>query len=117
MAASACESMRRALMSLDGTTQHRYKRRKKSERIEIDIPCEGEERLFNTYIYLRRGLNKLDSEFLRKLTALVLCYSPLIRPVRLVADENLVHSFRSMLLDVGVPRADVYASVRMIRDL
>jgi hypothetical protein len=32
----------------------------------------------------------------------------LVRPVALVSDEDLVNSFRRVLLDVGVPRPDVY---------
>ncbi len=110
LATSACESMRRALMSLDETTQRQYTR-KRQERIELDTPCKGKESIFNSFVYLRRGFDKFDPEFFRKLTALIFCYSPLVRPVRLVANENLVHTLRSMLLDVSVPGANIYARV------
>lgn len=100
-------------MSLDGDRRHgiSIRREKTSGRIEIDTPREREESLFDAFVYLCRGLNEFDSKLLRKLATLFLCYSPFVRPVRFVANKNLVHTLRSMLLDVSVPRADVYVRV------
>ena len=53
------------------TTASIYKE-KQSRKIGVDAPCESKESLFNTYIYLRRGLNKLNSELICKLAALIL---------------------------------------------
>jgi len=72
-----------------------------------DLPRESEESFFDTFVDLRRSLDELDSEFLGQLTALLLCDSSLIRPIRFVANKNLVNALRSMLFDVCVPSADV----------
>ena len=45
---------------------------RKSRKIGVDAPCESEESVFNTFIYLRRSLNKFNSELLRKVAALIL---------------------------------------------
>ena len=71
------------------------------------LPRQGEESLFDPLIYLCRGFHEPNAEFISKLTTLLLCYSPLIRPVRLIANENLVDPFRGMLLNIVVPRSDV----------
>ena len=96
-------------------TQHQYT--KKNPSGKIDTPREGEESIFDAFVYLRRSLNKFDSKLLRKLAALFLCYSPLIRPVRFVANKNLIHTLRSVLLNVSVPRADVYVKVGLTQSL
>ena len=84
---------------------------KMSGKNQIDTPREGEESLFDAFIYLCRSFDEFDSKLLRKLAALFLCYGPLIRPVRFVSNENLVHTLRSVLFNVSVPRADVYVRV------
>ena len=88
-------------------------RKKQSRKWGFDTPCKREESLFNAFIDFRRSLNKLDSEFLCKLAALLLCNSPLICPVRLVTNKDLVHTLRRMLLDVSVPCADICVDVRL----
>ena len=74
---------------------------------KYDAPCKREERLLNTLVNLGRRLHKLDAELVRELAALLLRNGTLLRPVRLVADENLVHALGRMLLNVRVPCADV----------
>ena len=74
---------------------------------KYDAPCKREERFLNTLVNLRRRLHKLDAELVRELAALLLRNGTLLRPVRLVADENLVHALGRMLLNVRVTCADV----------
>jgi hypothetical protein len=137
-ALSACESIRRVLISLltviqgrvsqlsthstaaDHTSQAlgpkqnnprpsqcgvRYKRDR-----NINAPSECKERLLDTLVHLSRGLHEPDAKLVGKLAALLLRHSALVRPVRLVADEDLVHAFRGVLLDVRVPCSDVWRS-------
>ena len=72
------------------------------------VPCKREERLLDTLVDLRRGLHEFDAQFVRELPALLLRDSTLLGPVGFVADEDLVDTLRCVLLDVGVPCADVW---------
>ena len=72
-----------------------------------NAPGKCEERLLDALVDLRRGLHELDAKLVGKLAALLLGDRALVRPVRLVADEDLVHAVRGVLLDVRVPGADV----------
>ena len=73
----------------------------------VNRPCQCEKCLLDTLVYLCRSLHEFDAELVRELAALFLCNRPLVRPVRLVADEDLVDAFRGMLLDIRVPCADI----------
>jgi hypothetical protein len=79
---------------------------------EVGEPGKGKERLLDTLVDLRGGLHKLDAELGRKLAALLLRDSPLVGPVAFIADEDLVHTLRCVLLDVRVPRADICEEVK-----
>ncbi len=74
---------------------------------QYDAPGKCEERLLDALVDFRRGLHELDAELVGELAALLLGHRALVRPVRLVADEDLVHAFRGVLFDVRVPGADV----------
>jgi len=73
----------------------------------LDIPRKSEEGLFNTLVNLGRRLHELDTKLLSKFPSLLFCNDPFVIPVRLVSDQDLVYSFGSVLLDVGVPRTDI----------
>lgn len=40
---------------------------------------------------------------------MVFCDGTFVGPIGFVTDEDLVHALGSMLFDVGVPRADIWA--------
>ena len=73
-----------------------------------DGPCEREESLLDAVVGLCGGLHELDAELVGELAALLLGDGALLGPVRLVADEDLVHALGGVLLDVRVPCADVW---------
>lgn len=75
-----------------------------------DAPGKCEERLLDALVDLCRGLHELDAELVGKLAALLFSHRALVRPVRLVANENLVYAFRGVLLDVRMPGADICGS-------
>ena len=70
-------------------------------------PCESEEGLLDALVDLCGRLHELDAELVGELAALLLRDGALLCPVGLVADEDLVHAFRRVLLNVRVPCADV----------
>jgi hypothetical protein len=72
-----------------------------------EVPCKGEEGLLNALVDLGGSLHEFDAEFCCKLTSLFLSNCSLVAPVTLVADEDLVHPLRGVLLNVRMPRADV----------
>lgn len=71
-------------------------------------PSKGKEGFLHALVDLRRRLHELDAEFVGELAALFLGHCLLVRPVRLVANEDLVHALRRVLLNVCMPRPDVY---------
>ena len=75
---------------------------------EQDLPREREERLLDALVDLCGGLHELDAELVGELAALLLGDGALLGPVGLVADEDLVDALGGVLLDVGVPCADVW---------
>jgi hypothetical protein len=77
------------------------------KRRDRDQPCQREERLLDALVDLCGGLHELDAELVCELAALLLGDGLLVGPVALVPDEDLVHALRCVLLDVGVPGADV----------
>lgn len=70
-------------------------------------PRQCEKRFLNALIHLCRGLHELDAQLVGELSSLILCDRPLVCPVRLVANEDLVDTLRCVLLDILVPGADV----------
>ncbi len=72
-----------------------------SEEIErCNVPRQSEECFFYALIYFCRRLHEFDAELVSKLPSLLFCDDFLVRPIRFVANEDLVNSFRSVLLDV-----------------
>lgn len=79
----------------------------------LDIRGETVERLFDVDVVFRRNLQERNAELVGKLLTLFSRDSPFLFPVTLVANENFVHAFAGVLLDVRKPCSDVYP--RMIR--
>jgi hypothetical protein len=74
----------------------------------MDEPCQCEKRLLDTLVHLCRSLHEqVDAQLISELARLLLCNRPLVRPVRLVADEDLVDIFRDILVDIRVPCSDI----------
>ena len=73
----------------------------------VDLPSKCEESLFYTFIDFRWGLHELDTEFISQFSSLFFGNSTLLGPVWFVSDENLIDTFRGMLLNVGMPCADI----------
>lgn len=72
-----------------------------------DVPCKCEESLLDTLVDLGTGLEEPQAELVRQLSPLLDRDIPLLIPITLVANENLVDAGRSVLFDLRVPGADV----------
>ena len=66
----------------------------------LNVPGEGEERLFDVDVALGTDLHKGNAELVGESLALCSGNGALLLPVALVADEDLVDAFGCMLLDV-----------------
>jgi len=73
----------------------------------LDIPRKSEKGLLNTFVDLGRRFHELNAKLLSQFPSLLFGNDPLIVPIRLVSDQDLVYSFRSVLFDVGVPCANI----------
>ena len=74
----------------------------------MDERCQCEKRLLDTLVHLCRSFHEqADAQLIGELARLLLCNSPLVRPVRLVADENLVDIFQDILVDIRMPCPDI----------
>jgi hypothetical protein len=100
----SCESIKRVLMSLAMTKVRTWQKRGGETG---DVPCKSEEGLLNTLVDLGGSLHEFHAKLCRKLASLFLGDCSLVAPVTLVADEDLVHPLRGVLLNVRMPRADV----------
>lgn len=74
----------------------------------LDVCCEAVERLVHVDIALSRDLEERYSELVRELLTAFGGDRPLVLPVALVANQNLVDALGRMLLYVGEPRPDIY---------
>ena len=74
----------------------------------LDVGGQTVEGLVDVDVALGRDLEEGNAQFVGKSLALLRGYYPLLLPVALVADQNLVDAFGGVLLDVGEPGADVY---------
>jgi hypothetical protein len=93
--------------------QYRTRGRGERKRKTGSVPSQREESLLNLDVALCRRLEEAETKLVRELLTLLLRDDLLVRPVALVSDEDLVDTFRGVLLDVRVPRPDVYAERRM----
>jgi len=74
----------------------------------MDEPCQCEKCLLDTLVHLCRSLHEqVDAQLIGELARLLLCNLPLVRQIRLGADEDLVDIFRDILVDIRVPCADI----------
>lgn len=78
----------------------------------LDIGGKAIECLFDVDVVLCGDLEEWDTELIGELLALFGRNRPLLFPVTLVSDENLVNSFAGVLFDIGEPGSDVYLSER-----
>lgn len=74
----------------------------------LDLAREGVEGLFDVDVALGRDLHERDAELVGQRLALFGRHRPLLLPVALVADQDLVHALGGVLLDVGEPGSDVW---------
>lgn len=74
----------------------------------LDVRRKIVEGLLDVDVVLGRNLQERDAQLIRQLLSLFGRHSPLLLPVTLVADENLVYPFAGVLFDVREPGADVY---------
>jgi hypothetical protein len=76
----------------------------------MNKPCQCEKRLLDTLVHLCRSLHEqVDAQLIGELARLLLCNRPLVRPVRLVADEDLVDIFR----DIGRHPSAMFGYLRV----
>lgn len=66
----------------------------------LDIRCKAVEGLLNVDVVLCRHLQEGDAKLIRQLLALLGGNSPLLLPVTLVSNQNLVDPLTRVLLDV-----------------
>jgi hypothetical protein len=76
----------------------------------LNPPSKSEEGLLHTLVSLGTGLKEAQAKLVGELPALLERDGALLVPVALVADKDLVDTRRRVLLDLGVPRADVCLS-------
>jgi len=72
-------------------------------------PSQREERLLHPLVRLRTRLEESEAELVRKFPTLFDSDSALLVPVAFVSNEDFVDARGSVLLDVGVPSADVWS--------
>jgi hypothetical protein len=72
-----------------------------------DVPCECEESLLDSLVCLRTRFEEPEPKLVGELTPLLDRDSSLVVPVALVPDQDLVDTLGGVLLDVGVPCADI----------
>lgn len=73
----------------------------------LDVRREAVECLVDVNVALGRNLEERDAELIGEGLPLLGGDGALLFPIALVANEDLVHAFGSMLLDVGEPGTDV----------
>lgn len=66
----------------------------------LDIRCKAVEGLLDVDVILCGHLQKGNAKFISQLLALLGGDGPLLLPVTLVPDQDLVHSLAGVLLDV-----------------
>lgn len=73
----------------------------------FDVRCQAVESLLYIDVAFCRDFEEGNAKFVSELLASLCRDGPLLLPVTFVANENLVHSLRSMLFDIREPCADV----------
>jgi hypothetical protein len=73
----------------------------------LDVAGQAEEGLFDVDVGFCAHFHEGDSKLVGERLALLSRDCTLLFPVALVADQDLVHAFGCMLLNVGEPGADV----------
>lgn len=71
-------------------------------------PSQGEEGVFHTLVRLGTRLEEAQSKLVGKRLALLESDGALLVPIALVANEDLVDPGRRVLVDLGVPGANVW---------
>lgn len=71
------------------------------------IPCESEECLLYTLIDFGARLHEPNTKLVREFFALFVCDLALVLPVRLVPNENLVHTLGRVLFNIRMPRSNI----------
>lgn len=66
----------------------------------LDVRCKAIECLLNVDVVLGRHLQKGDAQLIGQLLALLGRNGPLLLPVTLVSNQNLVDALAGVLLDV-----------------
>jgi len=73
----------------------------------LSIPCESEERLLYTLIDFGARLHEPNTKLVRECFSLLGRNLALVLPVRLVPNENLVHTLGRVLFNIRMPRSNV----------
>lgn len=74
----------------------------------LDVGREAVEGLLDVDVGLGRDLEEGDAELVGERLAPLRRHHPLLFPVAFVADQDLVHAFGGVLLDVGKPGSDIF---------
>lgn len=71
------------------------------------VPCKSEERLLYTLVDFGACFHEPDTKLVREFLTLFGRNLAFVLPVRLVPNENPVHTFGRVLFDVRMPRSDI----------
>jgi hypothetical protein len=75
----------------------------------LDVRCKTVKGLLDVDVVLRGHLQEGNAKLISQLLALLGGDGPLLLPVALVSDQDLVNALAGVLLDVGKPGSDVYS--------
>lgn len=73
----------------------------------LDVGRKAEEGLLDVLVGFGRDFEEGDAQLVCEGLALLCRYSALLLPVALVSDQNLVYTFRCVLLYIGEPGTDI----------
>jgi hypothetical protein len=76
------------------------------------VPCKSEECFFYTLIDFGARLHEPNTKLVRESFTLFGCDLALVLPVRFVPNEDLVHTFGRVLLDICMPRSDICSPIQ-----
>lgn len=82
----------------------------------LDVGCQAVEGLLNIDVPFCGYLHEWNAKLIGQLLTSFRRYGSLLFPVTLVPNQDLIHAFRSMLLDVRKPSPDVYRPISAALD-
>ena len=76
------------------------------------VPCKSEERLLYTLVDFGACFHEPNTKLVREFFTLFGSDLALVLPVRLIPNENPVHTLGRVLFDVRVPRSNICSPIQ-----